>query len=161
MRIVLGAAAVCLATGTAIMAQGSGAPPATYKTAAEISAALAKIDTAASGAATGADVSIAPGVSVRRRSAGGEPQYAIIHPLSIEIYQITEGSGTLVTGGTLVPPPPKPENPDVVRSTGIKGGDSRKVGKGDVVVMPPGTPHWFSQIDGSITYLEARIPVAK
>jgi glc operon protein GlcG len=148
-----------LALVTVVQAQSSGAPPATYKTAAEISAALAKINTAASSLATGADVSIAPGVSVRRRSAGGEPQYAIIHPFSIEIYQITEGSGTLVTGGSLTPPPPPPETPDVVRSKGITGGESRKVGKGDVVVMPPGTPHWFSQIDGSITYLEARIRV--
>jgi mannose-6-phosphate isomerase-like protein (cupin superfamily) len=161
MRIIFCAIAAVLAITTDIIAQGSAAPPAIYKTAAEIAAALSKIDAARSSTATGADISIAPGVSVRRRSSGGEPQYAIIHPLSIEIYQITEGSGTLVTGGILAPPPPKPENPDVVRSTSIKGGDSRKVGKGDVVVMPPGTPHWFSQIDGSITYLEARIPVAK
>jgi hypothetical protein len=154
---------VSLSCSIGILAQGaqSGAPPATYKTAAEIAAALAKIGSAASSTATGADVSIAPGVSVRRRSAGGEPQYAIIHPFSIEIYQVTDGSGTLVTGGTLAPPPPTPENPDVVRSKSITGGVSRKVAKGDVVVMPPGTPHWFSQIDGSITYLEARIRVGK
>ena len=49
--------------------------------------------------------------------------------------------------------------PDLVRSTSIKDGETRKVGKNDVVVMPPGTPHWFSQIDGTITYLEARIRV--
>ena len=41
------------------------------------------------------------------------------------------------------------------------GGEIKKVGKGDVVVMPPGTPHWFSQIDGVITYLEARVTVKK
>jgi mannose-6-phosphate isomerase-like protein (cupin superfamily) len=154
---------VSLSCSVGILAQSaqSGAPPATYTTAAEIAAALAKIGSAASSTATGADVSIAPGVSVRRRSAGGEPQYAIIHPFSIEIYQVTDGSGTLVTGGTLAPPPPTPENPDVVRSKSITGGVSRKVAKGDVVVMPPGTPHWFSQIDGSITYLEARIRVGK
>src|SRR5262245_4641214 len=158
MKVVLLVAVVCSVAGAGILAQRAGAPPATHKSAAAIAAALAKIG-AESSAATGADVSVAPGVSVRRRSSGGEPQYAIIHPLSIEIYQITDGSGTLVTGGTLNPPPAKPDGPDLIRSKGIEGGEARKVGKGDVVVMPPGTPHWFSHIDGSVTYLEARIQV--
>jgi mannose-6-phosphate isomerase-like protein (cupin superfamily) len=158
MKVVVLAAAASAAMIVGVAAQRSGAPPATYKSGADIAAALAKIG-AASSAATGADVSIAPGVSVRRRSSGGEPQYAIIHPLSIEIYQITDGSGTLVTGGSLSPPPAKPDGPDLVRSKSVEGGEARKVGKGDVVVMPPGTPHWFSQIDGSVTYLEARIQV--
>lgn len=140
-------------------AQSTGAPPATYKTAAEIASALEKMNAASSSTATGADVPVSPGVVVRRRSAGGQPQFAISHPYSVEVYQILEGRGTLVTGGTLAPPPPAPADPDIVRSTGIVGGVSRTVGKGDVVVVPPGTPHWFSQIDGSVTYLEARIRV--
>ena len=158
MKAVLVVVLLLTSLGGETGAQSSGAPPATYKSGADIAAALAKVG-AASSSATGADVSIAPGVSVRRRSSGGAPQYAIIHPLSIEIYQITDGSGTLVTGGTLNPPPAKPDGPDLVRSKSIAGGQERKVGKGDVVVMPPGTPHWFSQIDGSVTYLEARIQV--
>jgi len=47
--------------------------------------------------------------------------------------------------------------PEMIRSLAIESGESRKVGKGDVVVMPPGAPHWLSAIDGSITYLEARV----
>ena len=47
-----------------------------------------------------------------------------------------------------------------VRTKSIVGGVTRRVAKGDVIVMPPGTPHWFSAVDGAITYLEARIPVA-
>jgi mannose-6-phosphate isomerase-like protein (cupin superfamily) len=33
----------------------------------------------------------------------------------------------------------------------------RTVAKGDVIVVPPGTPHWFNAIDGTITYLESRV----
>ena len=136
-------------------AQGPGGPPATYKSAAEIEATLKKMGAVAK---TGAAATVAEGVVVRRRSASDEAQYAIIHPLSIEIYQIVDGSATLVTGGTLTLPLTD-SAADLVRSTSIKDGETRKVGKNDVVVMPPGTPHWFSQIDGTITYLEARIRI--
>jgi mannose-6-phosphate isomerase-like protein (cupin superfamily) len=85
---------------------------------------------------------------------------ALIHNRVTEIYQITEGSGTIVTGGTL-------ENPtatDLTRlnagpsQTGThKGGDARHVGPKDVIIVPAGTPHRFSQLDGSeIVYLVYR-----
>ena len=144
-------------TEPSAQAPSAPAPPGIYKSAADIAAGLAKLGTSST-AATGADVAIAPGISVRRRSSGGEPQFAIIHPYSIEIYQIVEGTGTLVTGGALVPPF-NVLNADIVRSQSIAGGEERRVGKGDVVVLNPGTPHWFKQIDGSITYLEARVRV--
>ena len=30
------------------------------------------------------------------------------------------------------------------------------VGRGDFVILPPGTVHWFSKINGSVTYIETR-----
>jgi mannose-6-phosphate isomerase-like protein (cupin superfamily) len=104
-------------------------------------------------------VTISPGIAVRRRSGAGEPQYAIVHPSSTEIYYIVEGAGTLVTGGMLEMPLAPSADPDVVRSKAIKDGVTRKVAKGDVIVVPPGTPHWFSAIDTTITYLESRVRV--
>ena len=145
------------ALGLALLAQGSGAPPATYKSNAAIASELASA--VAKDPAAGAAITVAPGISVRRRSTGGEPQYAIVHPFSVEIYYIVDGSASLVTGGVLDPTPPPPTDPDTVRSKGIKGGETRKVGKGDVIVMPPGTPHWFDSIDGTVTYLESRVKV--
>jgi quercetin dioxygenase-like cupin family protein len=46
-----------------------------------------------------------------------------------------------------------------VRSKGIKAGVTTKVATGDVIVVPPGTPHWFNAIDGTVTYLESRVRV--
>ena len=146
-----------LALTADLLVQGPGGPPATYKSGAQISAEL---DKAGAVARTGAASTVAEGIVVRRRNASDEPQFAIIHPLSIEVYQVVEGSATLVTGGTLVLPLVD-SAPDLVRSLSIKDGESRRVAKGDVVVIPPGTPHWFSQIDGTITYLEARVTVKK
>ena len=41
----------------------------------------------------------------------------------------------------------------------IDGGVTRHVAKGDSVVIPAGTPHWYKEVDGSITYLEVRFNV--
>jgi mannose-6-phosphate isomerase-like protein (cupin superfamily) len=145
------------ALGLSLLAQGAGVPPAPYMSAADITKGLSTA--VATDAAAGAAVTVAPGIAVRRRSGGGEPQYAISHPLSMEIYYIIEGTASLVTGGALDPPPPAPADPDIVRSKTIKSGLTRKVAKGDVIVVPPGTPHWFDAIDGTITYLESRVRI--
>jgi mannose-6-phosphate isomerase-like protein (cupin superfamily) len=154
LRLVLAALPVL---GLSLLAQGAAVPPATYMSAADIAKGLSTA--IATDAAAGAAVTVVPGVVVRRRSGGGEPQYAVVHPFSAETYYIVDGIGTLVTGGTLEMPLSPSTDPDVVRSKAIKGGVTRKVGKGDVIVVPPGTAHWFNAIDGTITYLESRMRV--
>jgi mannose-6-phosphate isomerase-like protein (cupin superfamily) len=85
---------------------------------------------------------------------------ALIHKRVTEIYQITEGSGTIVTGGSLE----NATDTDLTRlnagpsQTGAhKGGESRHVGPRDVIIVPAGTPHRFSQLDGpEIVYLVYR-----
>ena len=42
--------------------------------------------------------------------------------------------------------------------SGVKGGLARKIGAGDVIINPPGTPHWLSEIEGEIEYVEIRVP---
>jgi quercetin dioxygenase-like cupin family protein len=143
--------------GLSVLAQRGGAAPAAFMSAADISRGLATA--VAADPAAGAAVTISPGIAVRRRSGAGEPQYAIVHPFSTEIYYIVEGAGTLVTGGALEMPLSPSTDPDVVRSKAIKDGVTRKISRGDVIVVPPGTAHWFSAIDGTITYLESRVRV--
>ena len=66
-----------------------------------------------------------------------------------------------MTGGLLELPLAASSNPNIIRSEhGIKGGLARRVSAGDILVLQPGTPHWFSSIDGeSITYMESRIRI--
>ncbi len=67
-----------------------------------------------------------------------------------EIYYMVEGVATLVTGGTLT---------DTNASTtgrGIEGGVSRRVTKGDVIIIPGRTAHWFSELETDIEYLIIR-----
>ena len=44
-----------------------------------------------------------------------------------------------------------------VTGTAIQGGVNHELKEGDVIVIPAGTPHWFSKINGSIVYLVIRI----
>ena len=140
--------------------------PSPFMSAAQIQAGLNALDPKLVSSRTGGAVNFAegkaPGV-VRRRVTG--PQYAITHTRDLEYMMVTRGTATLVTGGTLIPPtidsdPYPNEDPNaIIRSeVGVKDGLSRRIGPGDVLVNLPGTPHWLSQIDGTIEYFEVRIP---
>ena len=173
MLVTLSTACFCIG----LLAQGRGpvpgdhmkVPPARvpspYMSAAEIQAGLNKLDSKLVSSYTGGAVTIAPGMNavVRRRVTG--PQYAITHTREIEYIVVTKGSGTMVTGGTLIPPTidsdiyPNPDPNATIRSlSGVKGGLARKIGVGDVIVNLPGTPHWLSEIEGDIEYVEIRVP---
>jgi mannose-6-phosphate isomerase-like protein (cupin superfamily) len=89
-----------------------------------------------------------------------EDKDALVHAKVTEIYEITEGGGTLELGGTLVGGKPFVSSSGgasaigpSTRGTGIQGGHSRHVTAGDVVIIPAGIPHRFSTLDGPITYL--------
>lgn len=94
-----------------------------------------------------------------------QTQTAALHYKVSEVYHVIQGSATLVTGGTLVNAKiraadswqVKQEDGPGASGTAIEGGTARQLKAGDVVVIPAGTPHWFSKIDGSIAYLVVRI----
>lgn len=102
------------------------------------------------------------GAVQRPKGQGGT---AAVHDQVTEVYQILDGSGTLVTGGTLVNPQRRATTATTVTSingpgiTGqrIEGGVSRRVGKGDMIIIPAGTPHWWSDIQEATTYTVVRV----
>ena len=86
-------------------------------------------------------------IHASRRDA---PGVAEIHTRDTDIIHVLEGSATFVTGGTVVEP--KTIAADEIRGKEIKGGESRRISKGDVIVVPNGVPHWFKQVDGPLLY---------
>ena len=103
-------------------------------------------------------------VGVLHRAAHAR-QTAISHTQVTEVYHIIDGSGMFVTGGDMTDPTPSPSDGTTVKilvgpstnGTGIRGGQSRHVGPGDVVVIPPGVAHWFSAVDSDMNYLVVRV----
>ena len=79
---------------------------------------------------------------------------AIIHPDATEYHYITEGAGVLVTGGVSV-------RPADGGSANIEGGLAQRVTVGDMVVIPQGTPHQYTSVEGVVTYLEVRFHTEK
>ena len=89
-------------------------------------------------------------------------QQATLHQTEVtEVYQMLDGVGTLVTGGKIVDPT---KTSAAAASIGhssivgprIEGGVSRRVSKGDIVIIPGGTPHWWSSLESDITYVIIR-----
>ena len=83
---------------------------------------------------------------------------AAVHEAEAELFYVIDGSATLVTGGRL-----KNEtrtNEANLSGSGIEGGQSRHVAKGDFVIVPEGQPHWFSQIDGTVVLMSLHLPRA-
>jgi len=79
-------------------------------------------------------------VNIRRiRNA----ESALVHPVTADVWVVTEGSGTLTVNGKL-------------EGNRIVGGDSRPLNVGDVVFVPAGVPHGVSGVSGSITWLNIR-----
>jgi quercetin dioxygenase-like cupin family protein len=96
-----------------------------------------------------------------KQSVGGSE-----HSQITEIYHVISGSGTMLTGGTIANAKARDPNVEAVKTlTGpssagdeIRGGTSRTLRAGDVVIIPPNTPHTFTEITSDeIVYLVVRV----
>jgi len=83
---------------------------------------------------------------------------ASVHEREAEMFFVVEGSGTLVTGGKLKEE--RRTNAENLAGSGIDGGARRKVAKGDFVMVPENTPHWFGEIDGTLVLMSMHLPRA-
>jgi uncharacterized protein GlcG (DUF336 family)/quercetin dioxygenase-like cupin family protein len=79
-----------------------------------------------------------------------KPGMAEIHQEDADIIYVLEGTATLVTGGKALDA--KLIGPGEFRGSAIEGGDTRTIAKGDVVVVPAGTPHWFKEVSNPLLY---------
>jgi mannose-6-phosphate isomerase-like protein (cupin superfamily) len=80
---------------------------------------------------------------------------AAVHEKEAEFFYVIDGSATLVTGGTLKE---GKRNGDNLTGTGIDGGTTQNVAKGDFIVVPENTPHWFSTINGTLVLMSLHVP---
>jgi mannose-6-phosphate isomerase-like protein (cupin superfamily) len=99
-------------------------------------------------------LSLAPyNANLEYRAAVGP---ASVHEKEAEMFYVIDGSATLMTGGKLVKE--SRTNAENLTGTGIEGGMSRPVAKGDFIIVPENTPHWFSAINGTIVLMSIHVP---
>ena len=84
-----------------------------------------------------------------------KPGLAEVHSLDTDIIYVLQGSATLVTGGTAVDA--KEIAPDEIRGSRIDGGVTRELSKGEVIIVPNNTPHWFKDVNGEFLYYTIKV----
>jgi mannose-6-phosphate isomerase-like protein (cupin superfamily) len=79
-----------------------------------------------------------------------------------EIFVILKGSGELTIGGQLVDPHPARSFPwegATTQSKSVTGATVYKVAKGDMLLIPPGTPHTVSKVNGELALWSMHMPM--
>jgi glc operon protein GlcG len=79
-----------------------------------------------------------------------KPGMVEIHEQDADIVHVLEGTATLVTGGQS--PDAKITEPGELRGSQLVGGQTQQLNKGDVVIVPAGTPHWFKEVSSPFLY---------
>lgn len=78
------------------------------------------------------------------------PGQVEIHQVDTDIVYVLEGTATVMTGGTVAEV--KTIAPDELRGASSTGGQTYKLAKGDVLIIPHGVPHWFQQVSAPFNY---------
>ena len=91
-------------------------------------------------------------VSGSHRDKAGQVE---VHDKETDIVYVIDGTATFVTGGKMTGG--KDTTPGQHLGTGIEGGETHHLVKGDVVVVPAGTPHWFKEVPGTISYYVVKV----
>jgi len=139
---------------------------ASYLTAAEIDAVLKAPEGGVDrqlGVYDIGDSNVAVGILHRGAMSATDEVTGIVHHQVTEVYYIVSGSGLLTTGGRLVDAQPRAVDSESVTvlvgpsDAGIgRGGETRRVDPGDIIVIPAGVFHGWSGIDDHVTYLSVR-----
>jgi mannose-6-phosphate isomerase-like protein (cupin superfamily) len=85
-----------------------------------------------------------------KAAAAGE-----VHDASDDVYYVLEGAATLTLGGKL--DAPREVEPGEWRGARIVGGQSVEITKGDLIVVPRGTPHMRSTVGKDFSMLLIKV----
>ncbi len=81
---------------------------------------------------------------------------AELHETEADVMVVVSGTGTIIVGGTM--PGSKTTAPGEVRAASIEGGMRQKIGPGDILHIPPKTPHQVLLAPGTqITYFTLKV----
>lgn len=107
------------------------------------------------------------GVAVVHRAKATNIAASLAHHQITEIYHVISGSGTMVSGGTMENAKDTTDA-NILSVVGpsaqggrIVGGFSRKIGAGDVVILPPDVPHGWTEVTDELVYLVVRMDPMK
>jgi mannose-6-phosphate isomerase-like protein (cupin superfamily) len=158
--MVIAALSIALAGVPVVAQQPAGNPGAAMRTFASSAEVAALVDKARSERKEGQPLVALPILRLAPYNANLEYRASVgtasVHEREAELFYVIDGSATLITGGTL-----KNEqrtNAANRSGSGIEGGTSQRIGKGDFFIVPENTAHWFSTIDDVLTLMSLHVP---
>ena len=80
-------------------------------------------------------------ISTARREGPGDVE---IHTVDTDIFYVVEGTANVVLGGEIVEP--KTVSNNEIRGTSIRGGETKTLSAGDMIIIPNTVPHWFNEV---------------
>jgi uncharacterized protein GlcG (DUF336 family) len=80
-------------------------------------------------------------IDAGRREAPGEPE---LHEREVDVMHVLEGRATVVTGGE-------------IRGATIEGGERHELDEGDVLAIPSGVPHQFTDVSDPFLYFVVKV----
>jgi quercetin dioxygenase-like cupin family protein len=92
-------------------------------------------------------------IVMSKHDTAGEAE---IHLKDTDIIYCLDGEAEFVTGGKAIDA--KETSANELRGKSIVGGQTREIKKGDILVIPPNTPHWFKSVQKSFRYSAVKIP---
>jgi mannose-6-phosphate isomerase-like protein (cupin superfamily) len=164
-----------LFTAVVLHVQGAFAEDADFRVATVVSADILEAVAAAAPPAAVSDVPVIHvesaegrlGVGVVHRPViePGGPLQGIQHHKQSEVYRVMAGAGVLVTARRMSAIEHLDDNGHIVQnltgpsSIGVidEAEDSQAIAEGDVVIIPAGVAHGFSEISAPITYMVIRV----
>ena len=78
-----------------------------------------------------------------------------IHARDTDVFYIVDGTATFITGGKATAV--KEKSPGEFGAKEILGGQVRHLVKGDVIVIPNGLPHWFTETSTPFLYFVVKV----
>jgi quercetin dioxygenase-like cupin family protein len=91
-------------------------------------------------------------IMTSRRTGPGRVE---IHEHDTDIFHIIDGTAEFVTGGTVVDLKMGANGEGMGKE--ITGGETHHLAKGDVIVIPRGTPHWFKEVSNPFLYYVVKV----
>jgi glc operon protein GlcG len=87
-----------------------------------------------------------------RRDEPGEVEF---HERTTDVMYVVEGEATVVTGGQMNQV--REIAPGELRAASVVGGTAQELKPGDVLAIPAGVPHWFTDVTSPFRYFVVKV----
>jgi glc operon protein GlcG len=91
-------------------------------------------------------------IDAGRREEPGEVEY---HEHVVDVMHVVSGSATVVTGGSMVDA--HEVAPGELRASAVQGGEPHELSEGDVLAIPSGVPHQFTEVSDPFLYFVVKV----